>query len=132
MILGVGIAMIIVGLLALVRGKMTISKSKVVVGAPARLLGLLALTPYPIAIVAVLLYVASKGGQVGEDDQWTMTAIEGGIVIGMAILVFGIGAAVGITPEEAKRRERRASGRYDYDDEEDELDDRPRKRGWER
>jgi hypothetical protein len=139
MILGVGIAMIVVGLLALVRGRMTISKTKVVVGVPARLLGLLALTPYPIAIVAVLLYVAAKGGQIRDDDQWTLTAIEGGIVIGMAILVFVIGSAVAVNPEEAERRRRRD----DYDDEDDrdrdedrddrDDEDRPRRRQpWDR
>jgi hypothetical protein len=112
--------MIVVGLLALVRGKMTISKTKVVVGTPARLLGLLALTPYPIAIVALLLYAASKGGQVGEDDRWTLTAIEGGIVIGMAILVFVLGSLFAVDPKEAARRARRE------EDDEYEEDDRDR------
>lgn len=127
MILGMEIGLAIFGILALVRGKMTLSKNKVVVGAPARLLGLLALTPLPAALLFVVLYAASRGGQVNDDDKWTITGIEAGTVILVAILVFGIGAAIGITPREAERRERRASGRYD-EDEDDELDDRPRKR----
>jgi hypothetical protein len=128
MILGMEIGLAIFGLIALVKGKMTVSKNKVVVGVPARLLGLLALIPLPAALLFVLLYVASQGGQINDDDKWTVTGIEAGTVILIAILVFAIAAAVGITPEEVKRRERRASGRYDYDDEGDELDDRPRKR----
>jgi hypothetical protein len=128
MILGMEIGLAIFGLIAMVKGKMTVSKNKVVVGAPARLLGLLALTPLPAALLFVLLYVASQGGQINDDDKWTVTGIEAGTVILIAILVFVLAAAVGITPKEAEQRERRASGRYDYEDEEDELDDRPRKR----
>ena len=52
MILGIEIALVIIGLLALVRGRMTVTASRVVEGIPARLLGLLALTPIPIAFRA--------------------------------------------------------------------------------
>ena len=124
MILGVEIAMLIVGLLALVRGKLTISKNKVVTGTAARLLGLLALTPLPVALAAVGLYVAVSG--VGdperfvEDNKLTLALIEAGVVIGIAILVFGIGAAIGKPPETEKK--------YRDEDYEDGEDDRPRRR----
>ena len=61
MILGIEIALIVVGILALARGRMTLSKTKVVVGAPARLLGLLALTPLPLAFMIGFVYAISKG-----------------------------------------------------------------------
>ena len=64
MILGMEIGLAIFGLIALVKGKMTVSKNKVVVGAAARLLGLLALTPLPAALLFVVLYAAAQGGQV--------------------------------------------------------------------
>jgi hypothetical protein len=142
MILGMEIGLAIFGILALVKGKMTLSKNKVVVGAPARLLGLLALMPLPVAFGVGLLYALSEGpvnaGRVADDNKLALAAVEGGIVVLFAVLVFGIGAAVGITPQEAERRERRAPGRYDeddrYDDDErpgkrdEDDDDRPRKR----
>lgn len=138
MILGIEIAMIIIGLLALVRGRMTISKSKVVTGAAARLLGLVALTPLPVALAAVGLYVAAAGGAADperfvEDKRVTITLIEAGVVIGIAILVFGIGAAIGRPPEPARSDDDeeydRPRKRRDRDDDtDDEYDDRPRKR----
>jgi hypothetical protein len=138
MILGIEIAMIVVGLLALVRGKMTISKNKVVTGAAARLLGLVALTPLPVAFAAVALYVAVSG--VGdperfvEDNKLTIMLIEAGVVIGIAILVFGIGAAIGRPPEEKSEEDdddeydRPRRRKRDEDDDDDEEDDRPRRR----
>jgi hypothetical protein len=140
MILGIEIAMLVIGLLALVRGRMTISKSKVVTGAAARLLGLVALTPLPVALAAVGLYVAAAGGAADperfvEDKRVTITLIEAGVVIGIAILVFGIGAAIGRPPEPARsdddedEEDDRPRKRRDRDDEiDDEYDDRPRKR----
>ena len=128
MILGVEIALAIVGLIALFGGKLTISKTKVVRGAPARLLGLLALSPFPLAFVVVLGYVAANAPADPErfvaDNQWTIIGIEAGIVITVAVLVFAIGAAVATNPAETARR-KRADALGDADDG---LDDRP----WER
>src|SRR5690348_12597804 len=111
MILGIEIAMIVVGILALVRGKMTVTGNKVVIGLPARLLGLLALTPLPVVFVAVIGYIALNAPadpeQFAQDKKWTITAIEAVIVIGIAVLVFGIGAAIGVDRREAERLERR-------------------------
>lgn len=137
MILGIEIAMLVIGLLALVRGKMTVTGSKVVVGVPARLLGALALTPLPAAFVAIIGFVALNAPadpeQFTQDKKLTIMAIEAVIVIGIAVLVFGIGAAIGISPAEAERRERR---RRRYEDEEEYEDDdrepRRERREWER
>src|SRR4051812_46940576 len=110
MILGMEIALAIIGLLALVRGKMTISGKKVVVGVPARLLGLLALSAVPLVFAVGILYVVVEAPndpeQFAEDNKMVIFAIEAGVVIGVAILVFGLGAALAISPEEAERRER--------------------------
>ena len=47
MILGLEIGLIIYGIIALVKGRMKFGENKVVEGLPARLLGVLALTPLP-------------------------------------------------------------------------------------
>jgi hypothetical protein len=140
MIQGVEIALLVIGLLAIIRGKLTISKTKVVTGAAARLLGLIALTPLPVALAAVALYMAVSGvgdpERFADDNRMTLMLIEAGVVIGIAILVFGIGAAIGTDPardqadedDEEDDRPRRRRSRRD-DDEEDEYEaDRPRKR----
>lgn len=130
MILGLEIGMLIFGLVALVRGKFTLSKNKVVEGAAARLLGLLALTPLPLALAVVFLYVAASSPanpeKFAEDNKLTIALIEAGVVIGIAVLVFGIGAAIGKDPAEARRRKKKRRDEDDYDDEEDY--DRPRRR----
>lgn len=131
MICGLQIGLAIFGLIALIRGKMTISKTKVVVGAPARLIGLLALVPIPLTLgVGMLIGIAkvAEGGnpeKIAEDNRGLLMGVEIGIVIVIAILVFGLGAALGVSPKEAERRER--AGRYDDEDGEYE-DDRPRRR----
>lgn len=131
MICGMEIGMAIVGLLALIRGRMTISKTRVVVGVPARLLGIVALTPLPVAFGAVILFSLVQGAAVNpekfaEDNRVTLVLIEAGIVIGIAIFVFAVGALVAIHPDEAARRER--ADRYDDYEEEDEGDRRDRDR----
>ena len=144
MIIGIEIAMAVIGILALVRGKMTISKHKVVLGVPARLLGLLALTPLPVAFVLVIGFIAMKGPadpeKFAQDNKLTITAIEAITVIGLGVVVFGIGAVIGVDPAEAERLERRRRRRryeeeddFEEDDyeEEDRSQRRPR-REWER
>lgn len=133
MICGLEIGLAIFGLIALVRGKMTLSKTKVVVGVPARLIGLLALTPLPIAFAVGFVYAIVNGAdaeRMAKDNQLTLGLIEAGIVIGVAILVFAIGAAVAISPQEAERRER--GGRYEDDEDDDYEDARPSRRREER
>jgi hypothetical protein len=137
MILGIEIAMIVVGILAIVRGKMTVTGNKVVIGTPARLLGALALTPLPAAFMAILAYVAINAPadpeRFAQDKKWTIIGIEAAIVIGIAVLVFGIGAAIGIDRREAERIERHRR-RYEEEEEEYEDDGNERERGrdWER
>src|SRR5262245_2423774 len=109
--------------MALVKGRMSLGK-KVVIGTPARVLGLLAMAPLPIAFGAGVSYggkQAAAGEGLGEDDTLTLAAIEAGIVIVTALLVFGIAATLAIPVREADRLERRGKRRYD-DDEDYEYD----------
>lgn len=125
---GIAIGLTIFGLLGLIRGKMTISKTKVVVGVPARLLGLLAMTPIPlllgVGVVIGLMNLGEDPQKLQKDNQLLFAAIEVGIVVGVAVLVFVIAAVVAIHPREAERRER--AGRYEdeYDDEHEDARDR--------
>ena len=136
MILGIEIALAIYGVIGLFGGKMTISKTKVVLGAPARLLGALALTPLPVAFVVILMYVTTQAPanpeRFADENKLTIALIEAVIVIGIAILVFGIGAAIAVDPREAARRARRDDyEEYENEDEDDRSRNRDR-RPWER
>jgi hypothetical protein len=132
MILGAEIGLAIMGLLALIRGRMTVSKTKVVVGWPARLLGLLALTPLPLVLLIGIIYVAANvdatdqaaAERFAQEHKGTITLIEGVTVAAIAFAVIGLAAAAGAHPDEVDRRTRPRA--EEYDDYED--DDRPRRR----
>jgi hypothetical protein len=133
MILGLEIGLIIVGILALVRGRIQLSKGKTVQGAPARLLGLLALTPLPVAFFVIMVYTLANTDinrpdlveKWAEDNKWTLTAIEAGVVIGIGVLFIILVAVMG-KPVAEVEREVRKKRVADYDDEFE--DDRPRRR----
>jgi len=132
MILGLYIGLAIMGVLALVRGRMQISKTKVVVGIPARLLGLLGLTPLPLAVVVGLIYVAANADvtdpqavqRFTQEHRGTFTLIEGVCAGLVAVTLFVLAAVLAVSPDEVRRRDRRRSA-VDYDDE---YDDAPRRR----
>ena len=146
------IGMIIMGLLALIRGRIQLSKAKVVRGIPARLLGALALTPFPVATLIAILYMFATGDVKDPDDveRWTqqnqgsVVAIAAGTVLGTALLIVILGfiLAKPMTEEDRRPKKQReyddevASPRQrEYDDEDDrprrsrddEYDDRPRR-----
>jgi hypothetical protein len=55
MILGAEIGMLIVGIMALVQGRLPLTKTREVRGLPARLLAIVALLPLPLSFVGGLL-----------------------------------------------------------------------------
>src|SRR5262249_39010783 len=94
MILGLEIGMLIAGLMALITGKVTLSKSRVIVGAPARVAGGFLLLPVPLAFAIGLTigYVqATRGRQQWMDQiQGSLPFIELGIALALgavAILI---------------------------------------------
>lgn len=94
------IALAIWGIVVLFTGKLTVSKTKVVQGTAARLLGLLMLMPFPVAFmigVAVGAWGAASGRDL-EDLQMTLMAVDAGLVIGTAVLVLAIAHAIGKSP----------------------------------
>jgi Na+-transporting methylmalonyl-CoA/oxaloacetate decarboxylase gamma subunit len=96
MMLGMEIALAVMGLLALVTGKMRLSKNRVVVGPLARFLGFIALMPAPLAVFAIAAFCASTGQNPNAPSlKWTLIAIEAGAIGVCALAMYGLGALVG-------------------------------------
>jgi peptidoglycan/LPS O-acetylase OafA/YrhL len=82
MILGIEIGLLIFGILALARGTFSVGKEKKVTGWRARVLGLICLTPFPVAITVM----AALNGQ-GEPDYRVLAGVEVVIVVAICVLV---------------------------------------------
>jgi hypothetical protein len=122
------ICALIGGIIAVVTGKFTLTRNKVVRGAPARIVGVLLMVPLPVAIffsIVVLGALLVRGGF----DPTNPTNVPIGLrLIEPAIFVIFftaalIIAAVHAEPPEPKRRRVRED---EEDDEEEEA--RPRRR----
>lgn len=125
MILGIEIALLVMGFLALVRGRMTLGKNRVVLGIPARMLGMLALAPLPVAFVLGVGYVlanapAGQEEQFADENGTTLMVIEAAVVLSTAAAIFALGTVMAVDPAEAERLDRRRRGdddeRYYGDD----------------
>lgn len=145
MILGLEIGLAIMGILALIRGRMQLSKTKIVTGIPARLLGAMALTPFPIALVVILIYtmisVDNPANPVNvekwvNEHQTNISLIEAGIAIGMALLIIVIAACIAkpVTEEDRQPRKKPVGDYDDYEERprrtsrDDDYEDQPRRR----
>lgn len=95
MILGAEIGMIIMGIIALVKGQMTLTKKRIVYGAPARFLAIITFLPIPTAFVIATTVAAisvAKGQNVTQESfKWTGAGIEAVVVIFYIILLYAIG-----------------------------------------
>ncbi|WP_178132531.1 hypothetical protein [Limnoglobus roseus] len=146
-ILGIEIGLFIMGIMALIRGTMKFSATRVVEGTPARLLGVLAMLPLPLVFTIGFIIGFMEGAKnpnAGVQDfvekHGKMLAIvEASVTLGIAALVCIIGYSIGGVPESERRRRRRREDDFDDDeddrparrrrrDEDDEYDDRPRRR----
>jgi len=100
MILGIEIALIVLGIMALVKGKIQLSKNRVVQGTPARLLAIVCFAPLPLAFmsgIAYGAYLATQGGDL-ESHKWIFIAIEAGVVVACLALLFILGFALATSP----------------------------------
>jgi hypothetical protein len=138
------IGMLIFGLIALITGKFSVSRNKVVRGAPARVVGGIMLLPLPLAllsVVAVGLALGLKGDlQEMEKHRMTFTIVEAAIVLICFIAAMVVGAIYAGPPDRPRRRRRDEEDEYyraedGYEDDQDrdprprrEPDDRPRRR----
>ena len=127
MILGMEIAMLIFGIYALIAGKMNMGKNKVVLGLPARLIGLIGLVPLPLSLLVGVVFGIIWAAQNRPMDGTFLgiaTGIEVAIVLSCFALMMGLGYLMAGPPPEVDRVRR-----YDeLEEEEEEEYDRPRKK----
>ncbi len=95
MIIGMEIGLLIAGLYALVTGKLTVTRNRVVYGAAARCLGLVALLPFPLMFGIGFIMGAQMAAR-GEDpsalaNNGALIALEAGTVIVCAVVFIGLG-----------------------------------------
>jgi len=88
--------MLIVGIIALVRGRFKLSKNKEVTGGKARLVGLILLAPFPLAFCAGILLAIGSGGNI---DPTTALVVEVGLVFGGLITAIVVALAVAKPPQ---------------------------------
>jgi hypothetical protein len=104
MMLGMEIALAVMGLLALVTGKLRLGKNRVVVGPLARFLGFIALMPVPLAAFAIAAFCVSTGQNPNAPSlKWTLIAIEAGALGACTLAMYGLGALVG-SPRQLPQR----------------------------
>jgi hypothetical protein len=108
MILGLEIGLLITGIYALATGKLTLSKNRVVHGPAARVLGVVALLPLPLAfLIGFALGVnAASRGQTLEEVKPLLIGVELAVALLCGGIVLGVGLAVARDPEEVAQRER--------------------------
>jgi multisubunit Na+/H+ antiporter MnhB subunit len=93
MLIGAEIAMLIVGIYALIAGRLPTSKAAKyeVRGWPARVIGAICLLPIPLALAAGVVAasrMAAHGTEVtNKSFFWVGTAVEGGIVVACIVAV---------------------------------------------
>lgn len=93
-------AMGIFGIVTLVKGKLTLSEDRIVEGIAARIVGVICLLPFPVAMVATVLYMLFSGQ--GGSDMYRPDPTPFYIHLGSAILcaagAFAVGIAFGKPP----------------------------------
>lgn len=110
MICGLEIAMLVMGILALVQGKVQLGQGYGLAGAPAYLAGVVMLLPIPAAFVFIVVLnanYASKGyAEIPPGDAWIPIAGEAAIAVLALLVVAGIAVAcAGPLPTGPRRRE---------------------------
>src|SRR5258708_33196285 len=95
MILGAEIGMIVMGIMALVKGQMVLTKRKIVYGAPARFLAIITFLPLPTSFVIATIVAAvsvAKGQNVTEESfRWTGAGIEAAVVVFYIVILYAVG-----------------------------------------
>src|SRR5438105_4235394 len=96
MLLGAEIAAFVVGIIALVKGKVSLSRKRVISGAGARWIGAVLVLPIPLAFVAafvagVIVAISAAGRQqrLQPNDLWTL-----GVTIELIVFALCVGAAI--------------------------------------
>jgi hypothetical protein len=136
MLLAVEIGLFVFGIVGLATGRMKFSSNKVVTGAPARLLGALAVSTLPLVFSIGFVIGFIEGFQNPNGDardliekhRTKILILEAGVVFAICVVLFSIGFWIGEPPEESRSRRKRRRRDEDYDDDYEDDDDRPRSR----
>jgi hypothetical protein len=124
-ILGAEIGLMVFAIISLVRGKLVLTKNRVVTGVPARLLALIGFLPLPVSLVIGLALGAVLVARGQPIDQSRVRIIGGVVELGIIVLcvaaIYGIGFMIAKPPEPERRRPRR----LDEEDEETLPEDIP-------
>ena len=106
MILGAEIALVILGIYALVKGKLTLTKTRVVYGTHARLLAIIAFLPMPLSLVVGVIFgiilAASGRDATATSVRLTMVGIEVGVLVLCVAALYGLGWQLAKPPEAGK------------------------------
>lgn len=97
MLLGMEIALFIMGIAALTTGKMTLWKGRVVYGPGARFLGLVALAPVPLSFVmgvAVAIAMGPRALTIRHDPslRWLIAGLEFSVIALCTTVIYALGA----------------------------------------
>jgi hypothetical protein len=110
-ILGAEIGLLVFAIFTLVRGKLVLTKNRIVTGVPARLLALIGFLPLPLSLVlgfAIGVFLVGRGQPVEQTHLKIIGAVvELGVLVFCIAALYGIGLMIAKPPEPARRRPRR-------------------------
>ncbi len=105
LLLGAEIGLLIFGIYALVRGRLKVTNNRIVRGVAARLLGIVAMLPVPLALLigfVMGMEAAARGRPMDDAFKLSLTLIELGLVAGCGLFVFTVGFFLGGSSEEER------------------------------
>jgi hypothetical protein len=124
-ILGAEIGLMVFAIITLVRGKLVLTKNRVVTGVPARLLALIGFLPLPVTLVlglAIGVFLVGRGQPVDQTRVRIIGAVvELSVIVLCVAAIYGIGLMIAKPPMPERRRRRR----LDEDDEETPPEETP-------
>jgi hypothetical protein len=103
MIFGIEAGLFIAGLMALIRGKLTLTPTKVVEGRAARLLGLVLMAPVPLILSAAYVWAAASNA--GDADKFresfveSIRAVELPTIIVCGVIPYAVGSRLSRPPD---------------------------------
>src|SRR6202035_1843841 len=121
LILGAEIGLAVMAIIALIKGKLPLTKNRVVYGWKARVLALFGLMPVPVALAigtATLMFRTAQGQPVEVEPpslKWIMPLVEVGLIVLCVAAMYGIGWALATAPPPPLKGRRR----------DEQLDDEP-------
>lgn len=109
------IALLVFGIIALIKGQVWVGKDRYAYGAPARIAGFIFMVPLPLALAFAVILVVANLHRIEDrnfEDEMTMmvTLVELGLVVICGLIGFGIAKSYAEPKRDAQwRPARRAS-----------------------